>query len=230
MLRALLLPALLVPLSCAAPVGPYIETGVDAEITHDGLHRVRRTRRFQRAWVKPNTNLGGYSKLLVIDAGIHYKRPPRPSRREFALSERQLENLRSGLRDAIVQELEQDESWQVVSERGPDTLILRAAIIDLVVTAAPQTAGRERSFSSSVGEATLVVELFDSESLEILVRIADRRAITRDTGSWQNNSINNRVAAQRVFRDWARRLRNGLEAARTFGPSEGEKAPDQPEG
>lgn len=230
MLQALLLAVLLVSLSCAAPAGPTLETGPNHEITHDGLHRVSRTRRFQRAWVKPNTNLGSYSKLLVIDAGIHYKRPPHRNRPGFALSEGQMENLRSGLKDAIVQELDRDESWQVVGERGPDTLILRAAIIDLIVTAAPQTAGRERSFGSSVGEATLVVELFDSQSFEILVRIADRRAITRDTGSWENTAINNRAAAQRVFRNWARRLRKGLEAARTFGQFEDEEAPDQPEG
>lgn len=205
---------------CSQTSGPLIETGPDAEVTHDGLHRVRRSRNFQRAWVKPDFTLAGYTKILPVDAGIHYRRPPRRSRGEFALSEEQVERLRAGLADAVEAELTHDGRWEIVQESGPDTLVLRGAIIDLVVTVPPDRAGRDRTYVSSAGEATLVVELFDSESLEILARIADRRAVTRnDSTWWRSDSINNRAAARSVFRSWARRLREALEFARTLeGP------------
>ena len=185
-------------------------------MTHDGLHRLARTQRFQRVWLKPGAGLEGYDKLLPINAGIRFKRPPRASRGEFPLSETQLERLRGGMREAFEAELTRDGAWQIVSERGPDVLVVRGALIDLVVTARPDpVATRERSYSTSVGEATLVVEIFDSESLEILARIADRRVVEKDSMSWRNDTIRNRAAARRLFRTWARWLRQGLEIART---------------
>jgi hypothetical protein len=203
--------------ACTTPRSPTpraIETGPDAEITFDGLHRLDGRTRFQRVWIKPGLQLAGYSKLLPIDAGVHYRRPPRSIRGEFPLSETQRERIRQGLRDAAEAELTAGDRWQFVTEAGPDVLVVRAAIIDLVVTAPPQPrAGRDRSFTASLGQATLIVEIFDSESLEILARIADRREIDRDTGTWRNDSINNRAAASRLFRDWARRLRDGLDFA-----------------
>ncbi|MBW2495800.1 MAG: DUF3313 family protein, partial [Deltaproteobacteria bacterium] len=127
---ALLVVFLLLSLSgCGQTSGPLIETGPDAEVSHDGLHRVRRSRNFQRAWVKPDFTLAGYTKILPVDAGIHYKRPPRRSRGEFALSEQQIERLRAGLADAVEAELTHDGRWQIVHESGPDTLVLRGAII-----------------------------------------------------------------------------------------------------
>ena len=66
------------------------------------------------------------------------------------------------------------------------------------------------------GAATLVIELFDSQSLEILARIADRRAIEHDSSSWRNDPMANRAAARRTFRYWARKLADGLETARTM--------------
>jgi hypothetical protein len=81
-----------------------------------------------------------------------------------------------------------------------------------------------------VGEATLIVELFDSESHEILARVADRRRIDRQTGSWQNNSINNRAAARKLFRRWATLLVQGLDYATTVGPATVGSGDDESEG
>lgn len=202
-------------LGCGTTV-PTLETGPNAEITHDGLHRVDRSRRFDRAWVKPGASLEGYTKVMLVGAGIHYKRPPKRVHHEYALSEKQLTHMREGLRDAFADALEENGGWQIVTERGPDVLVLRGALIDLVVTAPTDGFGRDRSYSSSVGQATLVIELFDSESLEILLRIADR-GLAENESSWRNDEITNRAAARRLFRKWAYRFRSALDAARTVG-------------
>lgn len=215
-----LLPILLAvfgSLACA-PTQPTIASGPDAEITHDGLHRVLHTRRFQRVWVKPDANLASYSKILTIDAGVHTTRRARAGRSEFPLTEAQLDALHEGLRATIEESLEQDGHWGRAKERGPDVLVLRVALIDVFLAAPPQRAGRSSSYGSSAGQATLVVELFDSESLEILARIADRRAAERDASSWRNDDVTNRRAAERLFTIWARRLVEALELARSIGP------------
>jgi hypothetical protein len=213
-----------------------METGPDAEISHDGLHRIDRSRRLQRVWVKPGLSLKGYTKILPVNAGVHFKRPPRKSRGEWPLNDEQMEFVRDGLREAVQKELEKQGQWEFVTERGPDVLVVRGAIIDLVVTAPSNEVGRNTSFSRSIGQATLLIELFDSESLEILARIADRRAINHGEGSWRNDPTSNRAAARQTFRDWARRLSKALDYARTVGlpdletpdeqePQDGEPSP-----
>jgi hypothetical protein len=215
-LGAICLALALISVGCARR-GPTIEMGPDAEITHDGLHRIDRTRRLQRVWVKPDLDLRSYSKLRPIDAGVHYRRPPNEHRGEWPLNEAQTTFVREGLRNAMQRELERQGDWEFVTESGPDVLVIRGAIIDLVVTASGGDVGRNRSYGRSVGQATLVIELFDSESLEILARIADRREISRDTSSWRDDPITNRAAATRTFRDWARRFARALADVRTSG-------------
>ncbi len=219
-LRLLLLLASLVATLACAPIQPEIETGPDAEVTHDGLHRVRRSRQFQRAWIKPDANLASYSKFLTINAGIHYTRRANKGRDEFPLSETQLGDLRDGLTDAIEEALEAEGHWRRAEERGPDVLVLRVALIDVFLTSPPEKAGRDRSYGSTAGEATLIVEVFDSQSLEILARIADRRTADRDASSWRNDTITNRRAAKRLFTIWARKLVDALEFARSLGPAD----------
>lgn len=211
-----------------APRTPTIEMGPEAEVTHDGLHRVRPTFRVQRAWVKPGFDLSPYSKLLPVDAGIHYRRPPRRSQREFPLSDSQRAWVAEELRTALQREVERRDEWELVTETGPDVLILRAAIVDLVVTADGRQSGRDRTYSQSIGQATFVVELFDSESREILARTADRRSIDHETSSWRNDPIANRAAARRTIRTWAGRLAAAFDAARTLGlaGNEGDQGAD----
>lgn len=216
--RALLCVSLCVPLLLACAMAPpTVETGPGAEVTHDGLHRVDHPRRFQRVWVKPGARLDGYSKILTVDAGIHYTREPKSTRDEFPLTEKQLANLREGLREAIEDDLARDGRWSLVKQRGPDVIALRVALIDVFLTAPPEGGGRDRSYGSSAGAATLVVEVFDSESLEILARIADRRVAERDSSSWRNDAITNRAAAKELFVKWARRLGDALEFAQSQG-------------
>lgn len=202
-------------LACA-PIEPSLDQGPQAEVTHDGLHRVDHPRRFQRVWIKPGASLASYSNIVTVDAGIHYTRPPRSSRDEFPISEKQLENLRGGLRQAIEEELTRGGRFTLVEERGPEVLALRVALIDVFLAQPRESTVRDQSYGSDAGSATLVVELFDSQSLEILARIADRRLAERDSASWRNDAITNRQAAKHLFQDWARRLAEALESTQSL--------------
>lgn len=216
--RLLPLLSALVAAPACSPMRPELETGPEAEISHDGLYRVRHARRFQRVWLKPDASLEGYSKILTIDAGIHYTRQASAGRDEFPLTETQLDNLREGLRDAIEEALEQDGHWSRAEQGGPDVLVLRVALIDVFLTSPSEGAGLDRSYERTAGQATLVVELFDSQSREILARIADRRVAEPEPSSWRSDAITNRRAAKRLFTIWARRLVDALDFARTLEP------------
>src|SRR5688572_29882747 len=57
----------------AAPKQPRIETGPDAEITHDGLVRVDKSV-VDAAWVKPTFDLTPYTKLMVVSEGVAFRK------------------------------------------------------------------------------------------------------------------------------------------------------------
>ena len=61
-----------------------------------------------------------------------------------------------------------------MDQAGPDTLRVSAAIVNLYVTA-PDTmsAGRSRTYTANSGQMTLVVELRDSVTGELLARAVD---------------------------------------------------------
>jgi hypothetical protein len=78
--------------------------------------------------------------------------------------------------------------------------------------------GTTRTYTASAGRMTLVMELRDSVSGELLARAVDRRS-SRDTDVWTiSNRMTNTAEARRAFRAWAAALRQGLdELARRTG-------------
>jgi hypothetical protein len=63
-----------------------------------------------------------------------------------------------------------------------------------------------------VGEATLVLELRDSITEAVLARAVDRRAAERVAGMSQSNRVQNRAEIRRLAQNWARILREQLDA------------------
>lgn len=59
---------------------------------------------------------------------------------------------------------------------APDALIIVGKILDLVSNVPPEPIGRGDIYLTKIGEATLVLEIRDSQSGEILARAIDRRA------------------------------------------------------
>lgn len=114
----------------------------------------------------------------------------------------------------LIERLEADDGFEVVSEADYDVLLIRAAIIDLDI-AAPDTssAGRSRTFTADSSVATLYIELYDSVSGQIIGRAYDRQATRNPSGrmTW-NNRVSNTADARRVFRSWADTLREFLDS------------------
>jgi hypothetical protein len=127
--------------------------------------------------------------------------------------------------DAIKKELAQEflkvfteelsrGGYQLVDKPAHDVLLVRPAIIDLDIQA-PDPMGDidSTTFSASAGQMTLLAELYDSVTSDLLLRAIDPEA---DEGSgmieWQN-SVSNSSDARRILRMWAERLRKALDEA-----------------
>jgi hypothetical protein len=174
------------------------------DITHDGLERVAGSR-VERAWVKPGVDFSQYTEVGLLDCFVSFRRNWRMS--HSGVRTRDMERIQNTLseefRRVFTSALESG-GYPVVTEAADHVLLIRPAIIDLDV-AAPQTSsgGRSNSFTASPGIMTLVIELHDSVSNEILARAIDRRR-ARNVGNIQwTTSGTNREAARRIWGRWA---------------------------
>ena len=182
------------------------------EVTHDGLERVSDSR-VKHAWIKPGVDFSQYTEVGLFDCFVSFKRNWRMS--HPGVGTRDMERITSALSDefrkVFTEELE-NGGYPVVADADDHVLLVRPAIIDLDV-AAPQTnsAGRSDSFTASPGVMTLVIELFDSVSNEILARAIDRRR-ARNVGNIQwTTAGTNRDAARKILKRWANLLVSRLD-------------------
>jgi hypothetical protein len=201
---------------------PTIQSGPDAEVTYDGLTRVDNTV-MDAAWKLADLDLSGYTKVKMLGAGIEFRHATGPTsgstasmrrsgQSEFPLDESQQERLRQTITEAFTAEMSNSERFELVDTMGPDTLLVRGVLLDVVSRVPPDRIGRSQVFLSSVGEATLVLELRDSVTFGILARAVDRRAAARPGSSMQSNTVTNWAEVRRLANRWAQQLRAGLES------------------
>ena len=200
---------------------PSVQTGANAEITHDGLHRVDNTR-MQMVWVKPGLDLSGYDKIRLVGAGIEYRsvkavgnanRIP-GNRTDFPIDADKRQKLEEVVREVFLEELSTSQQFTIVTEEGPDVLEVTGALIDVVSNVPPQAMGRSDYYLSKLGEASLILEVRDSQSNEIILRAADRQGVepafvTRSSQAFTINEVKKEV------RTWARILKDGLDGLHT---------------
>lgn len=197
-----------------------IQTGPDAEVTYDGLHRVDRTA-VDRVWVKPDIDLTRYTKMIVVGAPMSFREveepPTRTSRaraskpaREYPIDPGQRERLQEIFSEEFRKELASVERFEITDEPGPDVMVLVGTVIDVVSSVPPPTTGRTEVYLSKVGEATLVLQIHDSLTNEILLRAADRREA--ESGRMVHaNAASTWSEVRRLAQSWAARLRRRLD-------------------
>ena len=198
----------------AAPKQPRIATGDDEEITHDGLYRVDKSV-VDAAWVKPDLDLTGYTKLMIGPSTIAYKKLDpvsdfqARSETQFPVQEENKARFEQILKEEFTEQLEKLERYEIVTAPGPDVLLLVGGVLDVVSFVPPTldsaSFGRGGVYLQSVGSAVLVVELRDSLSGEVLARGADGRA-AESPFAFEANSVTVWSEVRRLAQYWANLL------------------------
>jgi hypothetical protein len=217
----LMLATTLISVGCTtAP--PTIQTGDDAEVSFDGLHVVDNARA-DLAWARPDFDISTYSKVMLVGAGIEYAPAKNRGRTSmdrsrsgpFIISEETRTRFEALVQETFQEEFSEIENFELVSEAGPDVLMVRGGLLEVtsyVPEDAMNAAGRGGIYLSSIGEATLVLELRDSESGAILARSIDRRAAESIGNTMiEANRVTNAAEVRRLVRFWARGLRQALD-------------------
>jgi hypothetical protein len=211
-----LLPLLLV--FCTATLSGCASTQPAPADEWDGLVRQTGTR-LGAVFVRPDAEIVGYRSVMIDPVAVSFARnwdPNRGGRSQLGrLDAGDMSAIQTGVADLFREtfraELERG-GYQLVDVAGPDTLRVSAAIVDLYINA-PDTmsAGRSRTYTANTGRMTLVAELRDSMTGELLARAVDARS-GRSSGIWQvTNRVTNTADARRAMGVWATALRQALD-------------------
>lgn len=212
---------LCVGVGTAAPKQPRVQTGANAEVTADGLVRVQKSVA-DAAWVKPDFDLTPYTKLMIVSGGVSFKKvkpvssfEARRGASEFPVSPEAQQMFKDIMKEEFTNELSKLKRYQIVDKPGPDVLMLIGAVIDVVSNVpndldSAQFAGRGGVYLTSVGDATLIVELRDSQTNEVLGRAADRRA-AESPFAFEVNNVTAWTEVHRLAQAWASLVRKRLE-------------------
>ncbi len=177
---------------------------------------------FQSTWVNPEVDFRQYQRVVIAEEGALEFRDvghPQKSRarmlhaneRVFGVPERDRERVGRHAGESFVKSLSRSKHYEVIDDSETEfpvkgTLILRGHMLDVVSKVPPPIAGSGAVYGNVMGEATLVIELFDAESGEMVAFVAERSNIQR-SGSFDVGFVPemNSATAMAEVRRWASR-------------------------
>jgi hypothetical protein len=197
---------------------------IDDLSVHEGLVRID-AKAVDAAYRRPDAKMSVYSKVLLRPIEVQFAKNWDPSSGGSALyrmNEPDREKIKSELAqvfaDVFRAELEKG-GYPLVNEPGEDVLEIQAAIVNLYITApdvSMQTSGRTRVYTSDAGSMSLIMQLHDSVTGQLLARAYDRRDGGPDVWQW-TTSVTNTAEAKRIIGAWATALRKAFDASRADG-------------
>jgi hypothetical protein len=198
---------------CASQPEPAVD--VSEALSYDGLVPLKNTM-MTRVWVREGFTLTGYQKVILEGADIRYRpvarintRGQRNAATEFPISSAQKAELEQLITEEFDRALDRLTLPQV-TEPGPDVLLVRGYLLDVVSRIPPDDASSSRYYIDSVGQATFVVELIDSQTGAVLVRGLDTRSARTPGYTYRSNAATNRAQVRRLIGRWADLLVDAL--------------------
>jgi hypothetical protein len=203
---------------CVALLAGCASSGNSGKQEWDGLVR-RPDTRIDAVFVRPDAELVAFRSVMLDPVQISFAAnfDPNQGRRTQAgrLNADDLAAIKERLAGLFHETFRAELArggYTLVDVAGPDTLRVTPAIINLFITApGDMTVGRSRVYTMDSGQMTVVLEMRDSVTGEVLARAVDGRN-GRFSGqmTWTNRQTN-MADAQNAISIWARALRSGMD-------------------
>ncbi|MCV2352724.1 DUF3313 domain-containing protein [Paucibacter sp. B2R-40] len=203
---------------CVALLAGCASTGNSGKQEWDGLVR-RPDSRIDAVFVRPDAELVAFRSVLLDPVQISFAPNFDPNQGRRSLSGRLnaddlaaiKERLAGLFHETFRAELARG-GYTLVDVPGPETLRVTPAIVNLFISApGDTTVGRSRVYTTDSGQMTVVLEIRDSVTGQVLARAVDGRN-GRFSGqmTWTNRQTN-LADAQHAITIWATALRRGMD-------------------
>ena len=217
--RARLGAALLGVLAVAAGIAT-VQAASKMPAEWDGLMK-KDSKGIDGLYVLPEASFAAYRQVIVDPVNVEFHKNWKKDMNDTIDISRKvdaddIQRIRAGLGKMVQEGFTKELSgngYPVVTEPSASTLRVTAHIINLYVNAPDiPSAGRVRTYTTSTGEMTIMLEMRDSVTGQTLARAVDRVEDQNNFNSMQwTNSVTNAADADLAIRFWAKRLRQGLD-------------------
>ncbi len=185
----------------------------------DGLQR-RESKSLAHVYVRPHVEFKGYKSVRLDPVDVRMDRNWDPNSGRVGLEGRitsdDVQRIRGELskafREVFAERLAKG-GYPLVETNGDDVLLVRAALIDVIISApeSSQATGASRSYMVDPGRMTVFMELVDSVTGQTLARVVDTKEGPKSGLLQWSTSATNSAGARWVIGQWADVLRKGLD-------------------
>ena len=186
----------------------------------EGLEKIE-VKGLDTVYARPGLSLAGYDRILLKPISVAFKKgwqmTPLPGSRD-RVSPADAQRIRARVSVLAQEEVAKEliaGGYKMANEPGADVLDVQLSIVDLFI-AAPDVKNsvHTTTYGLSAGEMSLVAQLSDSLSGEVLLRAFDRSTATETTWAHQITGVENEAEGRRAAQNWAKALRRELDLAR----------------
>lgn len=194
----------------------------------DGLVKVP-ARQVDLLYLRPGADFRSYTSILLDTPQVAFQKNWQRDYNRTAsglsgrISDSDVRKAIDGATDVLNQQFSsafQQAGYALVSAPSEQTMRVTVGVLNVRVNAPDKLSpGRSYSFSNEAGEATLVIEVRDSLSNELLGRAVDLDEPGDTSMAWRNRA-SNRADFEAMFARWAKISARGLEKLKASSPSQ----------
>ncbi|HSG64388.1 MAG TPA: hypothetical protein VLD39_05280 [Gammaproteobacteria bacterium] len=201
----------------------------EVEVTADGLHRIDPAV-LDLAWLNPDVDLGSYTHAFVLPTIVLFRDLPAPShsawadstRTTFPVSERMQKRLRETFGESFHKAMAASRDYEMADRLGRNVVLIRGYLTDVATGVPPDLPGSNTGAIRWVWEGNLVLELRDSMSDAVLLRIFNRHRVEGPVEAERVWSLAPSVTGQ-----WSRLMVDQLAKVTDFYPSRLQRMQEQ---
>lgn len=203
---------------CAALLAAFAAVADKPPQTWDGLELTKK-KGIDLVYVRPNVQFKAYKSVAIDGLEVAFDKnwdpndSVRSSSRRMTTEDIQTirEDMAGEFRKVFVEELGKG-GYTVVEQPNDDTLRVSPGLADVFINAPDRMEpGRITTYTTDAGRMTLVMELRDGPTNQLLARVIDQKVGTQTGFAQVTNSVTNSAEFRRMVRAWAQRLVKGLD-------------------